>query len=549
MGVANNAAIPAQGEMKRDPNGPMALRCGARDATATCPSCHDSLASKPTAMSKSLASRSLNAVLWGAGGAALRIVLQFGCQVALARMLGAEQYGLFAIGAIVVGFSNFFADVGIAYGLIQKKEVTESDLRFVATWQFLIGSLVSASMYLVADLVATFFGDARARDVVAALAIICLINALSAPALNMLKRDLDFRRIQQVQLLGYAAGYLVVGIPLAWAGAGVWALVVAWIVQASCSLVLAYGFRPHPIRPLFWFDGAGAQFRYGATVLFTNIANWLTGNLDRVVIGRYFSSAQIGLYATSYNILYSLAAAILGVVQPVFFSASARMSGDTRRAKMAYLGLLALLAPTLLPAFAGLAAVAQTFTTAVYGPRWEGLAVTLAPLALAMPVFVMWGLTTPILWTAGDVTRELRLQAPLAVVWLLVSIAAAQFSVGVVAWSVLALFCLRFGMVFAAAARLLDLRLGEIWRAMRGGALLAAALAAMLFAIDQSLVGEGLPALLCLAVEIVAGMVLALVALRFVPGLVSRDAAPALALLVQRLPAFLARYVQALPLR
>lgn len=497
----------------------------------------------------SLASRSLNAVLWGAGGAVLRIVLQFACQVVLARILGAEQYGLFAIGVIVIGFSNFFADVGIAYGLIQKQEVTSADLRFVATWQLLIGLAVSASMFVLAGPIAAFFGDARARDVVAWLAIICLINALGAPALNLLKRDLDFRRIQQIQLGAYVAGYVLVGIPMAWSGAGVWALVVAWIVQASCSLVLSYSFRPHPVRPLLWFEGAASQFRYGASVLLTNIGNWLTGNLDRVVVGRFFPSAQIGLYATSYNLLYTLAASMLGVVQPVFFSASSRIGGDRSRAKVAYLGLLAIVAPAVLPAFAGLAAVAPTFTAAVYGPRWEGLEATLAPLALAMPVFLFWGLTTPLLWTAGDVTRELRLQLPMAVVWLIVSLVAARHSPSAVAWSVLGLFCLRFSLVFAAVARLLEVRASELGRALRGGLVLALALAAVLHATDRALAGAALGPLLRLAVEIGVGAVLVLVTLRWVPGLVSRDAAPVLELLAQRAPAWLGRQLRAIALR
>ncbi|MFX6409630.1 oligosaccharide flippase family protein, partial [Acinetobacter baumannii] len=79
-------------------------------------------------------------MFWGGGGTLLRIVMQFGAQVVLARILGPEQYGLFAIGAIVVGFSSFFSDIGLAYGLIQKKEIAAKDIRFVFTWQIILGA-------------------------------------------------------------------------------------------------------------------------------------------------------------------------------------------------------------------------------------------------------------------------------------------------------------------------------------------------------------------------------------------------------------------------
>ena len=104
-----------------------------------------------------IGARSLTAVFWGSGGAIARIVLQFGAQVVLARLLGPEQFGLFAIGAVVVSFSNFFADVGIAYGLIQKANVTATDLRFITTWQFIIGTLVTLAVALAGNHIAFFF--------------------------------------------------------------------------------------------------------------------------------------------------------------------------------------------------------------------------------------------------------------------------------------------------------------------------------------------------------------------------------------------------------
>jgi PST family polysaccharide transporter len=49
-----------------------------------------------------LSQRSISAALWGAFGSMVQLILQFGIQVVLARLLGPEQYGLFAIAAIVI---------------------------------------------------------------------------------------------------------------------------------------------------------------------------------------------------------------------------------------------------------------------------------------------------------------------------------------------------------------------------------------------------------------------------------------------------------------
>jgi O-antigen/teichoic acid export membrane protein len=64
-------------------------------------------------MDSVLAKKSVTAFLWGTGGAFGRIFLQFGVQVVLARLLGPAEYGIFALGVIVVMMSTYFSDIGL----------------------------------------------------------------------------------------------------------------------------------------------------------------------------------------------------------------------------------------------------------------------------------------------------------------------------------------------------------------------------------------------------------------------------------------------------
>ena len=59
---------------------------------------------------KDLGKQSVIAFSWGAGGSVVKIILQLGIQVILARLLGPAEYGLFALGVIVVGLSGYFSD-------------------------------------------------------------------------------------------------------------------------------------------------------------------------------------------------------------------------------------------------------------------------------------------------------------------------------------------------------------------------------------------------------------------------------------------------------
>src|SRR5713101_3885953 len=142
-----------------------------------------------------LSQRSISAVLWGMSGSAAQLFLQFSVQIVLARLLGPEQYGLFAIAFVVISLSNFFSNIGIAYGLIQKRTVTEQDVKFVIFWQLVLGSVVAISVFLLAQTIAMFFKEPRVIPVIQAMAVVCLIQAAVQPSLNLLKRDLDFKSI------------------------------------------------------------------------------------------------------------------------------------------------------------------------------------------------------------------------------------------------------------------------------------------------------------------------------------------------------------------
>ena len=45
-------------------------------------------------------------MLWGTAGSALRIVVQIGAQIILARLLGPDQYGVFAMAVVVLSLGR-----------------------------------------------------------------------------------------------------------------------------------------------------------------------------------------------------------------------------------------------------------------------------------------------------------------------------------------------------------------------------------------------------------------------------------------------------------
>lgn len=398
------------------------------------------------------------AVKWSAFGSVGRFALQLVAQVILARILGPEIYGLFGIGLLVYSFGEFFSSFGFARKLLQKQAINEEDIRFAYTWQIIMGGLATLAILICSPLIAQYLNAPNALSVIQWLSVSCLLNAANASASNLLQRDLDYKTGARIQFISYGVGYLCLGIPLALMGFGVYALVIAWLMQLLITLVATYLSRPHSLKPLFWFKDGVDSLNYGGTVFITNIVNWLLTNLDRVVIARLLNVQSVGFYTLAYNLASAPNNLMLGGLQTISLASGAKIADDTSKMAEGYQSVLAAILVLILPIFIFLAVLAPDIIAVIYGSKWLESGEILSILFLGMPVMLIWGLSTPILWNTGRRHLEFILQIPVLIAggWML--FAFAHKGLNSVAWVVLAIYTARALVISGAAMRALHIR-------------------------------------------------------------------------------------------
>lgn len=484
----------------------------------------------------SLSHRATTGALWNLAGVFLRTLLQFGAQVLLARMLGPEQFGIFAIGFLVVTFSTFFSDIGIAYGMVQKKVLNEVDVRFVFTWQVLLGALVSLIVFIFASNIAAFFNEGRAALVIKQLSVVILINSLAAPSLNLLKRGMDFKAIQVCSITSYFIGYFLVGIPLAFTGFKVGAIVAAFTTQAFFNLVLLYSNTRHSLKLLAWYSEAAHQLIYGITVMLTNLTNWGLGNIDRVVIGRFFSSTFIGYYATTWNFVNTPTTSLISAIQGTFFSASAKVQEEKHKLRRAFLTLLNFVPILVAPVFVCLAAIPDTVIEAIYGEAWASAAPLLRPLALIMPFNILLSISTPILWNTGSIRKEFAISVPFLMIWVVACYFSAAISLVAVAWTVLILNLFRGNLILFTATRDVGLHFKEVLAIYLRASVISLIVGVSAFATDTLLKVILPQALLRLAVDMSISGTVFLLVIYFIPRVLHPEVVKLIAKLASRLP-------------
>lgn len=459
-----------------------------------------------------LASRSLGALKWNYLGSLAKILSQLAIGIVLARLLGPEPFGLVAIAWLMLGLGNLLADFGLSAALIQKPQISSRDIRYVFTLQMMSGLMLALIAVSTASWVAAFFGREEAAEVLRWMSLLFLLQSFGQTATALLRRDLDHKRVQILQVASYLGAYLLIGLPLALTGAGVWALISAQLAQVGLYALAAYLGVRHSLVPALKADQSG-MFGFGSKVLLSNLSSWGYLSLDAAIIGRMLGVVDLGLYNRSMNLLASPMFAVVATLQGVLFPLYSRLANRVEEARRVYPGSVCLLAILIFPTFAAIAAIPDTTILALYGRDWSAAIPLITPLALCMPVYAVMALGGPLMLGLGRAGMEAGMQAIGLIVMVAVVIAAAMESLAAVAWAVLMVYLLRALLVTRLATGLVGLKWIAIVSALAGPTLLAGLAAAVASAADWLLSAQHPVVRLFIDLGIAAATVVALILL------------------------------------
>lgn len=468
-----------------------------------------------TERGQNLTSRTLSGLRW----TYLSVVLSAGMQLVqlavMSRLLAPAAFGLVAAAQLTLRFGSYFARMGVSQALVQRAEISDEDVRAGFSSGVVLGFAFAGAFWLAAPAVAVaVFREPDLVAILRALSVTLLLTGLQMTSQSLLQRSFRFRELAVIELVAYAVGYLVVGLTLAVAGAGVWSLVAATLTQGAIAAGLSYARVRHPLRPLLRWRALRSLYAYGSRISVIGFLEWLGEHLDNLAVGRYEGVGPLGQYSRAYVLvslpLYRFTTSLNDVLFPGF----AELQAEPDRLRRSYLSAVGAAAAVLLPTCAGIAVAAPELVATVLGPQWGATVAVVPWIALATAFHFLSTFPAVICESTARLNRKLAIEVAHIIVLGLLLLALAGRGLWVYALALAIGESIRHLGYIAAMRAPIRLSLTDVARRYLPALLTAGAVAAALAPLRAA---AGLPAPLLLAADIAVGGTVLAASLRFGP--------------------------------
>lgn len=247
--------------------------------------------------------------------------VQFILQLILARILLPEDYGLCALLLAFINVATVLVDSGFSAALVQKKKASSIDFSSVFYISFSISLVFYFILFFIAPFIADFYADLRIVPLLRVLSITLIIGSFNSVQLVVLKKRLQFKLLFKGNLVGITIS-AIVGIYMAYAGYGVWSIVIQYLVnRVVITIVLCSLVKWYP-KIEFSYTEVKKLFDYGWKCMTTSFLSIIVTNIYTSVIGKAYSKTELGLYDTGNKIPSTISetmnSSLINVLFPIF---------------------------------------------------------------------------------------------------------------------------------------------------------------------------------------------------------------------------------------
>lgn len=245
----------------------------------------------------------------------------------MSRLLTQEDFGYFAaITAITTVFTSF-SETGIGSALIQKKEINSQFINNAFTLNLIFGTFISVLLFLIAAPVSRLVVDETLIRPIRMMSITLFCHCMVSVNFSLMRRKLQFLRVGLINLISLVVA-TVVAIIFAIKGYGFYAILAKSIVSSLLTLVLSYCFVHTNFSLALDSKVFKSIFRFSGWLMAGSVFRNLSGQVDRLMMGRLLSVTSLGTYNRPKEFINQIASKLNGIFDTALFPVLSGIQDD-----------------------------------------------------------------------------------------------------------------------------------------------------------------------------------------------------------------------------
>ncbi len=302
--------------------------------------------------------------------------MQFIIGIFMARLLSPSDYGITALPGVFLAVAGIFAGAGFGTAMIRKTDLKEEDLATAFYYSTGVGIFAYILLFIASPWIADFYNTPVLEPLIRVTSIGFLYGPMGTPQNIILQRRLDFKTPAKISVVcKFVAG--IIGITMAFYGYGVWSLTISSLLAGIVGLCIKF----YVVR---WYPKTGwsnESFKYlwgfGNKFMASQLIDTLYSNITPVFIGKFYSTADLGVYNRAQSYAGMPSKNFTGVVQGVTFPVLSKIQNDDERLANNYRRMLRVSAFIVFPIMMMLSALSRPLIITMITTKWESCIILL----------------------------------------------------------------------------------------------------------------------------------------------------------------------------
>lgn len=290
-------------------------------------------------------------------------------ELVLARLLNPSIYGTLALVTVFTTLLQVFVDSGLGNALIQKKDADDTDFSSVFYFNVAVCTLLYGVMFIAAGPISRFYDKPELVPVIRVMSLILVISGVKNVQQAYVSRHMLFKKFFFATLGGTVCA-AVIGIWMAIAGYGVWALVAQNLVNMAMDTLILWITVPWRPKKRFSWERLKGLLSFGWKLLASKLLDTLYDELRQLLIGKYYTDADLAFYNQGKRYPHFAVTNINYSLDSVLFPTLSKEQSDIEKVRNITRRAIQVGTYLLMPVMTGIAVCAKPLISMLLTAKW-----------------------------------------------------------------------------------------------------------------------------------------------------------------------------------